>query len=298
MLAPDKIVRVKIEPCSQKRRRAVSSSARDIPLPWFPNKKSFYVIQRKGGEMVRDAARDVHTCLILVAVTWYCSSSPEARRFPSHSTASQQHPPSVKDCALPATGPEHLLRKGQTTTDGHRFTFIWQTTFLALVLAYNIPAAHFCCALITWLHWGDIKERDDDPARSLMHFCSLTILLLRTYMIGNGRYWFARERRVLFLKDVSKYVGKIAIAVRVQGKSDEIILVIIMIMTVVGIHMGRWIDVCRAEMRWPSPKFIPLKRIRVKDLSCTVHCICLWWMQSKLRQYFRRLEPNTRAARS
>ncbi len=46
----------------------------------FPIKKSFYVIQGKGGEMVRDAARDVHTCLILVAVTWYCSSSPEARR--------------------------------------------------------------------------------------------------------------------------------------------------------------------------------------------------------------------------
>lgn len=44
--------------------------------------------------------------------------------------------------------------------------------------------------------------------------------------IGNGRYRFAGERHVSFLKDVSKYVGKIAIAFRVQGKSVYIIIII------------------------------------------------------------------------
>lgn len=50
--------------------------------------------------------------------------------------------------------------------------------------------------------------------RSVTHFIFIhwTILLRRTSIVGNGEYWFTGGLQNLFIKDVVKYVEKIAIA--------------------------------------------------------------------------------------
>ncbi len=120
----------------------------------FPIKKEFLCYPGEGGwDGERRSSRRPYvpylsgSDVILQLQSWGSAR----KRFPSHSTASQQHPPSVRDCALPATRPGHLLRDGQTTTnDKPRFT-----TLLALVLV----SALFCCALITWLRWGGKEKK-------------------------------------------------------------------------------------------------------------------------------------------